>query len=106
MKILNLDKLTKKEGKEIVLFGKTHAVDGMTVGNFIETTLAAESLAQETSLVKQVEATIDMIQRSVPSVDRKDLEKLALEQLQAIVAFIRGDAVEGIESREEGDTGK
>lgn len=106
MKVLNLDKLSKKEGKEIVLFGNTHHVDGMTVENFIETTRAAEALAEETSLVKQVEATIDMITRSVPTVERDDLKKLALEQLQAIVAFIRGDAVEGVESKEEGEAGK
>lgn len=103
MKVLNLDKLTKKEGREIVLFGKTHAVDGMTVANFIETTRAAEALAGEESLVKQVEATVEMIVRSVPTLDRKDLSKLALEQLQAIVAFVRGDAVDGVESRSDGE---
>lgn len=101
MKVLNLDKLTKKEGRELVIFGKTYPVDGMTVANFIETTRVAEMLAGETSLVKQVEATIDMISRSVPSVDKAELAKLELEQLQAIVAFIRGDQVDGVESREE-----
>lgn len=100
MKVLNLDKLTKKEGRELVIFGKTYPVDGMTVANFIETTRVAEQLASEVSLVKQVEATIDMISRSVPSIDRADLAKLELEQLQAIVRFIRGDEVEGVESRE------
>ena len=101
MKVLNLDKLAKKEGRELIVFGKTYAVDGMTVGNFVETTAVAEALAGETSLVKQVEATIEMIARSVPSIERSDLNKLELEQLQAIVAFIRGDDVEGVESRED-----
>ena len=100
MKVLNLDKLTTNEGRELVIFGKTYKVDGMTVANFIETTLAAEQLANEPSLVKQVEATIDMISRSVPSIDRADLAKLELPQLQAIVSFIRGDEVEGVETRE------
>jgi hypothetical protein len=101
MKVLNLDKLTKQEGRELVIFGKAYVVDGMTVGNFIETTRAAEALADETSLVKQVEATVDMIVRSVPSIDRAELGKLELEQLQAIVSFIRGDEVEGVEVRSE-----
>lgn len=100
MKVLNLDKLAKKEGRELVIFGETYPVDGMTVANFIETTRAAEALAGETSLVKQVEATIDMISRSVPTVKKSDLEQLELAQLQAIVKFIRGDEVEGVEQRE------
>lgn len=98
MKVLNIDKLTTHEGRELVIFGKAHKVDGMTVANFIETTRTAEALAKEPSLVKQVEATIDMIARSVPTVDRADLAKLELPQLQAIVAFIRGDEVDGVES--------
>lgn len=100
MKVLNLDKLAKKEGRELVIFGKTYPVDGMTVANFIETTRVAETLAGETSLVKQVEATIDMIARSVPAIDKAELAKLELAQLQAIVRFIRGDDVEGVEQRE------
>ena len=106
MKILNLDKLAKKEGRELVIFGKTYAVDGMTVANFIETTRAAEALAGETSLVKQVEATIEMISRSVPSIEKAELQKLELPQLQAIVAFIRGDDVEGVESSEKDAAGE
>lgn len=101
MKVLNLDRLAKKEGRELVIFGKTYSVDGMTVANFIETTRAAEALAGESSLVKQVEATIAMISRSVPSIEKSELEKLELAQLQAIVAFIRGDDVEGVESGEK-----
>ena len=100
MKVLNLDKLAKKEGRELVIFGKTYPVDGMTVANFIETTRVAETLAGETSLVKQVEATIDMIARSVPAINKAELAKLELTQLQAIVSFIRGDEVEGVEQRE------
>lgn len=105
MKVLNLDKLTPHEGRELVIFGKAYKVDGMTVANFIETTRAAEALASEVSLVKQVEATIDMIARSVPSIDRGDLAKLELAQLQAVVSFIRGDEVEGVETREAAPEG-
>jgi len=101
MKILNIDKLAKKEGREVVLFGKAHVVNGMTVENFIETTTVAEQLENEPSLVKQVQATVDMVLRSVPTVERKDLEMLELEQLQAIVSFIRGDAVDGVEVRQQ-----
>ncbi|MCL2874777.1 MAG: hypothetical protein FWF12_00485 [Betaproteobacteria bacterium] len=100
MKVLNLDKLNKQEGRQIVLFGKTHAIDGMTVDNFIKTTSVAEQLADEPSIAKQVEATVDLILRSAPTIDRADLLKLELEQLQAIVAFIKGEDVDGVESSE------
>jgi hypothetical protein len=105
MKILNIDKLAAKEGRELVLFGVPYAVESMSVGNFIETTKAAEALADEPSLVKQIEATIDMVLRSVPSVERSVLAKLNLEQLQSVVAFVRGDEVEGAEVKAAGVEG-
>lgn len=95
MKILNIDSLVKKEPRELVIFGKSYEVKGLDVGGFLATTLAAEELANEKSLVKQVEATIDMIQRAVPTIERKELHKLDLEQLRNVVSFVRGDEVEG-----------
>lgn len=103
MKILNLDSLAKTEGRQLIIFGKAYDVQGMTVGNFVETTKAAELLVGEVSLAKQVEATIDLILRSVPTVERSELDKLELPQLQAIVQFIRGDDVEGVETKEAGE---
>lgn len=101
MKVLNVDKLAGKEGRELVISGKTHKVNGMTVGSFVEGILAAEELAKSDSLVAQVNATITMILRSVPTLERETLEGLELEQLQAIVAFVRGDEVEGVTTKVE-----
>lgn len=107
MKILNLDKLDTKEGRQLVIRGKSHPVEEMTVENFIATTRAAEKIA-DASIADQIEATVEMIVRSVPTVDRSDLVKLSLESLQAIVAFVRGDAVDGVEQveGESGEAGK
>lgn len=104
MKVLNLDKFaTKKEQRKLVIGGQEYVVEPMTVENFIATTKAAEAMQDKASIAEQVEATIDMIVRSVPTIDRAVLNSLDLEQLQAIVAFVRGDDVEGVETSEGGE---
>ena len=44
MKVLNLDKLSTKGQRQLRLSGVDHAVLPMTVGNYVETTLAAERM--------------------------------------------------------------
>jgi len=109
MKVLNLDKLALDQGRELVIAGVSYPVLGMTVENFIETTRVAEKMNAETSIADQIEATVEMILRSVPSISRQVLGQLSLEQLQTIVAFVRGDAVDGAEEgaqASEGGEGK
>jgi hypothetical protein len=100
MKVLNLDKLGLVTRK-VILFGEKHSVVDMTVSNFIETTMKAESLEAEDSPVKQVESAIEMVIRSIPTADSAKLKLLNLDQLKAIVEFIRGDDVEGVEESSE-----
>lgn len=90
MKTLNIDALAKSN-RTLTLGGKTYEVQEMTVENFIETTKAAEKLGPDASFVEQVEATIDMIQRHVPLIERSVLKKLSLEQLTTITQFVRGE---------------
>lgn len=97
MKVLNLDKLVPNEGRELVIGGKSYPVLGMTVSNFIQTTRIAEKMNADTSIADQIEATVDMILRSVPAIEREVLAQLSLEQLQTIVAFVRGDAMNDAE---------
>jgi hypothetical protein len=98
MKVLNLDKISAANQRKLVLGGVELVVQEMTVANFIETTRAAESLPADASLATQVEATVEMVLRSVPTATREMLSSLSLEVLQTIVAFIRGDDVAGVES--------
>lgn len=109
MKTLNIEALTKAD-RTISLFGKTHDVVEMTVENFIATTEAAEKLGANPSMKEQIAETIEMIARSVPTVDRADLKKLTLEQLSTVIRFIRGDldepAKEAGEAPQEGVEGK
>jgi hypothetical protein len=102
MKILNLDKLNTNEQRKLVIGNVSYPVEEMTVENFIATTKAAEDIKDD-SLAVQIEATVDMICRSVPTIDSAILKKLSLDQLNMIVAFVRGDDVDGVESGEEGD---
>lgn len=105
MKTLNLDTFAKAE-RTITIAGKTYEVMEMTVENFIETTRAAERLGDSASFVDQVEETISMILRSVPTIDRDVLKKLSLEQMTTIVKFIRGDMDEQIATEGEDKSGK
>lgn len=99
VKILNLEQLAPQSGRVLRLNGVDYPVEEMSVQNFIETTLTAERLEGETSIVVQLEATIDLIQRAIPTIDRELLKRLTLEQLQAVTVFIRGEDPEEIIKR-------
>lgn len=90
MKTLNLDALAKTN-RTLTLGGVDYEVVEMTVENFIETTKAAQKLGDSAGVVEQMEAAIDMILRSIPSMDKGVLGKLSLEQLTTIVKFVRGE---------------
>lgn len=93
-KVLNIDTLSS-DPRTLVLAGVEHEVLEMSVENFIETTKQAELLQNtDAALTAQVEAAVDLIQRSVPTAPRDLLLKLKLRHLQTIVAFVRGDDVQ------------
>lgn len=98
-KILNIDSFAKDE-RSVKLGGVEYPIVEMTVENFIETSKQAAAL-EDASLVDQIEATIVMIMRSIPTVPESVLRGIKLEHLKTIVAFIRGDhLVEGVEDTE------
>ncbi|WKZ86344.1 hypothetical protein N5B55_05160 [Ralstonia pickettii] len=102
-KILNLDKLSGNDERELNIGGKAYPVKPMSVEDFIETTLTAERLEGEKSIAKQIQATVKLIKRSVPTIDEQTLLQLSLEQLRAVTAFVRGeDPADIVEEREAG----
>lgn len=104
MKTLNIEALAATN-RTLTIGGKEYPVVEMTVENFIETTKAAEKLGTNPTYMEQVEATIEMIMRSVPSLSREVLLKLSLEHLSTIVKFIRGDMDEQAQpAQAEGNT--
>ena len=93
MKVLNLDKLSTKGTRVLRLAGTDYAVHPMTVGNYVETTMAAERMVDtgDASLLTELRETVAMIRRSVPDAPQDVLSNLELAQLRAIVDFIKGD---------------
>lgn len=92
MKTLNLDALTKTT-RTLTLGGNIYPVVEMTVENFIETTKHADKLAAggDPSFSDQIEATIAMIKRSVPSCPSESLRGLTIEQLVMVSKYLRGE---------------
>lgn len=95
-KLLNLNQLSAKETREVQIGDKTYIVREMSVEDFIETTRVAEAMESETSYAKQLSATIELIQRSIPDINTAVLMSLSLEQLKGLAAFTRGESPESI----------
>lgn len=97
MKMLNLEKLAQVT-KKLRLDGVDHDVLDVTVGTFIKTvTEAAAMAAEEYSPLREMELTVEMILKSVPTIDRTAIEKMSIDQLRAIAEFIRnGDGGEEV----------
>ena len=62
----------------------------MDVEGFIETNLAAERLEGEQDPKKQIAEMVASIKRAVPDLPDAELNKLPLEKLGVLVAFLRG----------------
>lgn len=101
-KILNLDKIAPKENRELHLGGQVYQVRDMSVEDFIETSRLAERLEDEKSFAVQMEASIQIIQRAVPTIDVAVLKQLSLEQMSAVSRFVRGEEVGADEGATEG----
>jgi phage FluMu protein gp41 len=89
-KLLNLNQLNPKEGREVQIGEKTYKVREMSVEDFIETTKVAEKMETETSYANQLSETMNLIKRSIPDIEGSVLMGLSLEQLRALTSFIRG----------------
>jgi hypothetical protein len=91
IKILNLDTLpTKSPKRAITLGGVAYDVQEMSVEDFIETNLAAERLEADNNPKTQMAEMVASVRRAVPTVPEAELNKLPLEKLGILVAFIRG----------------
>lgn len=97
-KILNIDQLTPRNpAREIHIGGEQHVIQEMTVGDFIETTKDVQRMMTEgAGLADQMEATIRMITRCVPTLTAEKLASYKLSTLAKIADFVRGqDEVDG-----------
>lgn len=110
MKTLNIDALAKTT-RTLTLGGETYPVVEMTVENFIETSKTAAELKKKENVtfIDQLEMTMGIVRRSVPTLPVSKLQGLSIEQLVTISKFLRGDLdkeAEGVEEVVEGADGK
>ena len=99
MKVLNLDQI-EKANRTLVLNGKTYDVPPMSVENFITTTRKSAEMSkrEDMTIADQIEETVEMIARSIPTIDKKILTSISLEYLEKIMSFVRDDAPEKADS--------
>jgi len=90
VKTLNLDELAAVE-RTITIKGETHNVTEMTVGNFLDTSKEADELEKIKDPAKQLESTIRLIRRSVPTLTEETLRSMSFEKLFTVVKFIQGE---------------
>ncbi len=95
MKVLNLDQV-EKVSRTLVLNGKSYDVPQMSVENFITTTRKSAELEkrEDATIADQIEETVEMIARSIPSIDKKILKGISLQNLEKIMSFVRDDSPE------------
>lgn len=95
MKVLNLDGFAQVK-RQLSLKGKSHDVLETSVQQFIDNLAAAEALEAKgektpETLSRQVQASVDAILQSVPSMAREELVGLSIDALSTILKFIRGE---------------
>lgn len=97
MKILNIDALTAKSKRGITVDGQEHAIAEMDVEMFVESVKEADLISKsEPGSIAQLESTVRLVQRAVPTLPIERIRKLPMEVLGALVQFINGELDEEI----------
>ena len=95
-KMLNLDEVASKTSKVLKLGGKKYEMVSMSVREFIDFTREADTQedkdkADPKTVPEMMEAFVDMVVKSFPSMPVEIVGSLNLDQLKAVVSFARGD---------------
>jgi hypothetical protein len=85
---LDLDAIESPVDFTIKLNGKEHKVVETDVAGFIATAKALEDLALGASVQQELEVTLSIIQRTLPTVPEEELRALKLTQLHKIRDFV------------------
>jgi len=96
-KIFNVDKFATPK-RVLVIDGAQHPIKTLTVQAFIDNLQTAERLAEEAKrgvadlrLSRQIEESVQAVAETVPSLPVERIRELRIEQLTAVLEFIRGD---------------
>ncbi|TDW20403.1 hypothetical protein EV128_12533 [Rhizobium azibense] len=105
---LDLDAIESPVDFTIKLNGKEHKVVETNVSDFIATARAIESLSVGASVEKELEVSLSIIQRTLPTIPEEELRKLKLSQLHKIRDFVmtaNGEKAEEVKPAGEGAEG-
>lgn len=97
-KIFNVDELAKEE-RSIVLKGKTHAVNEMSVDSYLKTMKIANDLdspEKKNSQEAQISAVVQTIALAIPTITAEELRALPFDQMNAIAQFVRGEVPDAL----------
>jgi hypothetical protein len=97
-KFLNLDEFGEGEVLTIVLNGKEHRLQEMTVSDFI---WAQKEMKRQESISDEVavfESLVTMLSRQFPTVEKRELEALPMNKLRKLMDFVNSMAQQGAES--------
>lgn len=105
---LDLDAIESPVDFTVKLNGKEHRVVETSVSDFIATARAIESLSVGASVEQELEVSLSIIQRTLPSIPEDELRKLKLSQLHKIRDFVmtaNGEKAEEVKPAAEGSEG-
>lgn len=95
--ILNLDEL--RVSRNVVIGGRTRVLKNMTVEQFLQAGDVERKLEEADSERARIPILVDLIAGHLDDTPREEILGLDLEQLLALLAFIRGTEPAGRESR-------
>jgi hypothetical protein len=109
MQVVNLDKITTRKDKVIILGGVEHVMRTPTVKDYIEQMKKAEKIqalsetATIDSATKLLEITIETLMLSFPTITKDQFEKLDMDQLNALRALAEGELDADVNGGAEGE---
>lgn len=105
MQILNLDPFTTVTRK-VTINGVSHAVEELSVQQYIDNMSAAEALEKSGAKVGAVasfEDAITSISQSIPTLSKEAIGKLKIPAMTAILDFIRGETPQQVASASDAE---
>lgn len=107
-KLLNLDEVASDIEKEITLGGETYPMESISVDDYINLVRKEEELAkkEEVTGVENFDFLFDVVASSFPTMPKEVIGKLKLQQLTAIMDFIKADAEAGKSEKSVGKSQK
>lgn len=103
MKLLNLDNLTTEATEFVVVKGQEHAIQPISVGQFVKMARKGKEVANAGDPLAEYELIVEMVSAAIPTLPVADVESLSMESLQKLSQYISGQDVQGVETLEKKD---